>query len=210
MKTQRVGRSIWILHVSLLATLVAGCTHTYSPPKNPVGGFPTVSKIPLNVELRLSDELRAAKWESHWMGDTWLIPLGGAFTQNAEVVARELFSSVVVTNGNTGPAKDGVNAILTPRMVLVEQNRARWAYGNQVLTVLFEWTLADAQGNTVWVDTIKGESEEVMGTVLTQTSHGEKRVKELLEDLFRKSFQAMSSSPAIREFATTQRKVATR
>src|SRR5690242_15520618 len=103
MKTMRTKQHAWVLFLFFSLSTIAGCTHTYSPPKEPVKGYATTSKIPLTIELCLSDELRAAKWERSHMGDTWVIPLGGALVQNSEVVAREIFSNIVVTNGSNGP-----------------------------------------------------------------------------------------------------------
>ena len=208
MRTRRAEGSIWLLLMSIPMLALAGCTHVYHPPKEPVRGYASTNKVPLTVELYLSDELRAAKWERQVMGDTFRVPLGEAFARNAEVVAREAFSEVVVTNGAAGPGKTGCGAVLIPRMVVAEENMAAWAFGSETLTVLLEWTLKNVQGNTVWVDTIKGEGEAHAGNVFTHSSNAEQRVKAMVEDLFRKSFQAMSSSRAIREFAAVHGKVA--
>lgn len=204
MKTREVRKSWYRLYALLGMFSLAGCTITFNPPTHPVAGYVSTSKTPLNVELRLSEELRAAKWKGTRAGDTFVIPLGEALAKNAEVVARELFANVVVTNGTTGPAQAGVDAVLTPRMVSAEQTMVIWAFEEQVLTVMLEWILKDPQGNLVWVDTVKGEGETNMGTVFTGISNGQERVKKMLEDLFHKSFQVMSSSRAIRDFAATR------
>lgn len=197
-------KSKWIPLIVLLVVFLSGCTHTYSAPKEPVRGYQQTSKIPLHVALYLSNELRTAKWEKQILGDTFQVPLGDAFVQNSEVVARELFIGVMVTNGAAGPARSGVDAILIPRMVLAEQTQAMWAFGTNALTVMLEWTLKDAQENTIWVDTVKGEGEANAGNVFTDGMNGRERVKEMLDDLFHKSFQAISSSHAIREFAAAR------
>lgn len=71
-------------------------------------------------------------------------------------------------------------------------------FGAETLTVLLEWTLKDEQGNIIWLDTVKGEGE---APALFLESNLEQRSKAMLNDLFNKSFQALSSSRAIREFA---------
>jgi len=38
-----------------------------------------------------------------------------------------------------------------------------WAFGSNTLTVMLEWTLQDAHGNTVWVDIVKGDSNSGWG-----------------------------------------------
>ena len=98
--------------IALLVVLLSGCTHTYSAPKGPVSGYQQTSKIPLRVEVYLSNELRTAKWEKQILGDTFRIPLGDAFVQNSEVIARKLFTDVVVTSGASSPARSGVEPFL--------------------------------------------------------------------------------------------------
>ncbi len=75
MQARRTGRVAWIRSLFFLVLAVCSCTHTYSPPKEPIRNYPQTNKIPLNVELRLSDELRTTKWEEERMGETWRIPL---------------------------------------------------------------------------------------------------------------------------------------
>ena len=208
MEIRRTHRVVWLWGISFVVVLLSGCTHTYRPPAEPVRGYPQTDKIPLTVELFLPQELHAAKWEKHSMGDTWVIPLGDAFTRNAEVVAQEAFSGVVVTNGAVNPTMSGVDAILTPRMALAEQTQAMWAFGSETLTVKLEWALKDLQGNLIWVDTVTGEGEANAGNIFTDGTNGRERVEEMLKDLFHKSFQTISSSRTIREFAATRVKVA--
>ena len=204
MEKRKIQERKWIWLFASLITFLSGCTHTYNAPKGPVAGYQQTSKIPLRVEVYLSNELRTAKWEKQMLGDTFQIPLGGTFAQNSEVLARELFTSVVVTNGAAVPAKAGVDAILIPRMVLAEQTQAMWAFGTNTLTVMLEWTLKDAQENTIWVDTVKGEGEANAGNIFTDGVNGRERVKKMLEDLFHKSFQSISSARAIRDFAAAR------
>lgn len=159
-------------------------------------------KIDLNVNLRLFEALRSAKWERHLIDDTWIIPLGGVFSQNAEMITRQLFSRVVVTSEAASPALDGIDATLTPRMISVDQPWVQGIWNDTIITVIFEWALRDSQGNIVWIDTITAEGREPGGSKSEPTT---KRVKKLLEDLFQKSFDAMSSSREIKEFAARRR-----
>ena len=74
------------------------------------------------------------------------------------------------------------------------------------MSVIFEWTMKDAKGNTVWVDTITGEAQAHGGNIFTHRAQTRERVKAVVEDLFRKSFQAISSSASVREVANSKRK----
>jgi len=181
--------------------LTASCTSgkqqviVETPPKILVSGYSQTTKVPLKVELFLSDELRAAEWQQKGLQarGNYRLVLGDALAFNSEHVAREVFAAVVVTGGSEGPGQAGLRAALIPRFVNAEQ------YGN-TLTVLLEWTLQDADGNIVWVDTIKGEGDSSWSL----WSGSEPASTPMLNDLFHKSFTALSSSRAIREFAAKQ------
>jgi hypothetical protein len=179
--------------------LLAGCVTrpvtVETAPKILVSGYNQTTKVPLKVELFLSDELRAAGWQQKGLqaSGNYRLVLGDALAFNSEHVAREIFAAVVVTGGSEGPGQAGLRAALIPRFVNVER------YGN-TLTLLLEWTLQDADGNTVWVDTIKGEG----ASSWSPWSKSEPASTPMLNDLFHKSFTALSSSRAIREFAAKQ------
>ena len=106
---------------------------------------------------------------------------------------REVFAAVVVAGGSEGPGQAGLPAILIPRFVSAER------YGN-TLSVLLEWRLKDAEDKVVWIDTIKGEGSSTWSLV----SAAEQQSVAMLNDLFHKSFTALSSSRVIREFAAKQ------
>jgi len=191
-----------LVQVFLFLLIFAGCTHVYKAPVHLVKVDQQRDKIPLNVELRLSEELRNAKWERHSMGDTFIIPLGDALTQNAEAVARQVFSEVAVTQGTNNEATRGVKAMLTPKMVLAERTAGATALGTSILSVMLEWKMEDLKGNIIWIDTIKGEGKENTGNIFTHRSNAKKQIEECITDLFQNSYQALSSSVEIMEFAT--------
>lgn len=190
-----------LVQVFVFSSIFAGCTHVYKAPVNLVKVDQQREKIPLNVELRLSDELHNAKWEKHIMGDTFIIPLGDALTQNAESIARHVFTEVAVTQGANNEATSGGKAMLTPKMVLAERTMGATAFGASVLSVILEWKLEDRMGNTIWIDTVKGESEENTGNIFTHKSNARKQIEECMTNLFQNSYQALSSSVEIMEFA---------
>ena len=80
----------------LLVWLLAGCTYVYEVPTNISVNYPAATKIPLSVELRLTDELRAAQWLRESMGDKFVMPLGVVLSDHAEAMSRQLFSEVTV------------------------------------------------------------------------------------------------------------------
>ncbi len=202
MALQREKYIVRSLRVCITTILLPSCVVNppvlvYSPPKELVSGYGITNKVPMKVELYLSDELREAEWQRKGSTGSYRLVLGEALARNAEVVTREVFAAVVVTGGSGGPGMAGINAVLIPRFVTAQQTAAVLFVSVETLTVLLEWTLKDEKGNIIWVDTIKGEGD---------ASTIEQRSKAMLDDLFHKSFTALSSSRAIREFAAKQRK----
>lgn len=198
MTLKRIAGWSRIVQVLCLVVGSAACTNTYNFPLESISTHPKQEKINLNVELILSEELRNAQFNGRVVFDTVVIPLGEAFTQNAEKVTRELFAGVVVSNRENGSAPTGVDAVLIPKMQLAAATLRQGRKGEQVITVMFEWRLKDLDGATIWVKTIRGDGTSEGH--FFQRKVEEKRVRGLNQDLFQKSFEAISSSPEIRNF----------
>jgi hypothetical protein len=71
------------------------------------------------------------------------------------------------------------------------------------IVVVMEWLLVDRDANLIWIDTVTAE-----GKVTEPTSSVDENRKALMEslmqELFRKSHEAIRSSPEIRRFAASQ------
>lgn len=197
-----------ILYTCLVLLVLTACTHVYEVPTVPVTEYPATEKVNLVVALRVSDELRTAKWEKHVMGDTFRIPLGETLSQNAEMIARRLFFKVIVTHTAEELANAKVNALLTPKMILAERTAGATAFGESIFTIMLEWTLQDTAGNIVWAETIKGEGHARTGNMFTHKRNAQKQINETIQDLFQRSFHALSASPEIRKFAATHERIA--
>lgn len=190
----------FVLVSALSSLLTAGCTHMIQPPKEAFTAYAGQEKLHLRVGLNITDELLKAKSENHHMGDTWVIPIGPSIATNAGVLARHTFDDVVdMTNGRL-PANQTVAAILTPKVAYVNRTMGATSFGESVVDIKVEWTLKDAGGNTIWVDTINGQSSGSTGWSNPKTV-----LKKALEDLLTKSQEAISSAPAIRQFAQRKR-----
>jgi hypothetical protein len=159
-----------------------------------LGGFTTAERLPIPVELRLTDEYRNATWELAFMGKTRL-PFGPHLATNTEELTRALFTSVTVTT-NTPDSQviPNVAALLIPQLVYVDLS------GRNNITMALEWSLFDASHRLVWVDSfraeVRGPVERVRGVNELQ-----RRFDLILENLFRQSHQGMLASPDIRRFA---------
>jgi hypothetical protein len=150
----------------------------------------------LRVGVSLTDELRQAKFERHSMGDTWVIPIGENLCKNSEMLARQLFSDVKISTSEAQLKIAAVDAILSPRLAFINQTVGATSFGKSIIAIKVEWTLADANGKLIWVDTIGGE-----GSGSTGWTNPEKIVKEAVEQLFLKSHEAMANSAEIKQAA---------
>ena len=73
---------------------VSACTHIYKQPIHTVNLTQTNDKLPLSVELLITDELRNAKLEEHYAGDTFIVPLGENLIYQSEKLMNNVFSFV--------------------------------------------------------------------------------------------------------------------
>ncbi len=208
MKTEKVNPKSNLRRLAgiFLVCLLAGCTTVYKAPTNTSVNYPTTNKIPLSVELRLTDELRAAQWVRESMGSTFVMPLGGVLSDHAKSMSRRLFAKVTVTEKNVpDSAPVGGDAALSVKPVAIERSIGATAFGDSVLTVALEWTLTDSNGQLVWVDTIKGQGVRNSGNVFTHKSNASNQIEDMVKDLFEKSYTAISNSPEIRSLARRPR-----
>lgn len=189
--TKRMNRILLITFVCSVFT-ISGCTHIIKVPDYSLQSQPAVfavdRKIDLNIALIQSEALRTAKWEMSMQGDTFIMEVGPQLTKNSRELASLLFTNSVVTDIPKSAAS--VDAYLTPRVIAVERTM-----------IILEWKLQDPHQNLVWIDTIKGEIKAP-----DTRSKEEANRSPLLEDLFRKSFQAIKSSPEISNYAASIKK----
>ena len=198
-----------ILFLSGLVILGSGCAHTrHVLDLQPltVGPYPPVAKSDLKIELRITDDLRKAQCEWELAGETWQLLLGSQFALNSEALARHLFADVIVKNSADAPPDAGTDAVLVPRLVTVDRAAGMSAFSESKISAALEWSLKSAKGDIVWIDTIKGEAKNKTGTLFVYKEHMREGARMMLTDLFNKSFQAMSASPEIRDFAALRKK----
>jgi hypothetical protein len=182
-------RRIFVLISALSSLLLAGCASISNQPFTAYGGQ---EKIHLKVGVNVTDELRLVKNEK------WNIPVGESIATNAPVFARHLFDDVVDMSNGQLPPNETVAAILTPKVAYTTRTVGATAGGESIVDIKVEWTLSDANGNPIWVDTIDGRSSDSTRT------NPKKVAQKALEDLLLKSQQAISSAPAIKQFAQKQ------
>ena len=200
-------RTAILLQTSILILVLSGCSlskkisNMSKVSLTPVTGYSQTGKINLKVQLMLTEEMCSAVWHMNYDYDTGKappknktldFPLGDDFCLNTRKMANTLFADVIEKRNSS--SIDGIDAILTPKILTLIRNRPPGATNEQTTTIIVEWSLKDNSEDIIWVDTITAQGKAEL--VETQ-----KQVQDLFNDLFHKSFKAISSSVEIKRFA---------
>jgi len=193
-------RTTILLQISVLIFVLSGCSIS-KVSLTPVTGYSQTEKINLKVQLMLTEEMCSAVWHMNYDYDGGEappnnkildFPLGDDFCLNTRKIANILFADVIEKRNSSSIGE--IDAILTPKILTLIRNRPPMATNEQITTIIVEWSLKDNNGDIIWVDTITAQGKaELMET--------QKQVQDLFNDLFQKSFKAISSSVEIRSFA---------
>ncbi len=182
-----------VMRISLLAAffILIGCGQPYKVPDysllNRSGESAVEKKIDMRVGFVQDEALKNAK-----MNIIGYEYEEGRLAKNTNELAALLFKDVTIVDV---PRKtDDFEAYLTPRLVRTAQVFAGHDKGI-VANVFFEWKLEDRDQNLIWVDTIKAEEAPV-----TWRQNEDIAYRGLLDDLFKKSIEAIKSSPEIATF----------
>ena len=121
------------------------------------------------------------------------------------MLARALFSDVVVMHDGSVPPGSDADAVLIPRVLSITHTRPLFTFQDMQTTMVFEWTMKQRNGDVVWVDTITVSDKATMGG-LSAGANARAHVEAMVALLYRRSFEAMASSPQIKEFSVNRRR----
>lgn len=191
---------VFAIFVSCMVIFQTGCSSVF--PVSPTITLPQPiaqeQKIALPIKLVLNDELRNFSWRST-SGARFTFNPGGAVATNAELMVKKIFTEVSVIKGE---GEKGNFPTLTPRILSLERVlRGKTAWADAEMIINLEWLLKDAQGKTVWVKTLRGVGIEKMGSAFSFKSQSQLQLRLALEDVFKKSQEAITSSVEIANFA---------
>lgn len=181
----------------LLALLSGGCTHTYKLNEKAVAEWPEHKKIAASVNLVLTEQFRQTKYDKEVMGDHMVYPFGPLLALNAETMAKEAFNTVNVIKADKNPAPNS-GPTLTPTVENIQQAVSVWAFDPVETTLDVRWTLTDSSGKTLWVKTVRGSADHILGNVFIHHEEAKTRADKLMQDLFTKSLTAITSAPEVR------------
>ena len=177
---------IQILPLLLGLVVLVGCNQL-TPPKQVYASYASREKIHLKVAVSTTDELRNFQWKS--------VSIGPVFAESAPILVQQTFSDFVLINSSSSPANDA-DAILIPKIVNAAETVGANGSGNSIISLKLEWTLNDAAGNIIWVDTFTGEGKGAAGSIYRADL-----LKDAYQQVLKRSQTAIWSSRVIREFA---------
>ncbi len=135
------------------------------------------------------------------MGDTFVMPIGENLVYNTKLLMKNVFTNPLIPESETDPPHNNIEVkyVLRPKVAYIKQSFGVTAFSKATTSIGIEWTLARVSGTPVWVETIKGVGVGKAGNVFTAEGHQKKRFQSALEDLFKKTQEAMLSSPLLRK-----------
>lgn len=205
------GRMLILTLVGIAVMTASGCgvVHENHVPtatlQNQAADFQLNPKLNLSADLCLTEEFRSTKWEITSMGEKWRISLGDSLVNCATELASYLFTKSQVTSAPIGNDAAGIDVILTPRVTDVSRLESGRASTLSRLVVVVEWRLEDAKGKLVWLQSITGEGVAPVGNTISAGKYEGQQVDLLMKDLFKKTFEAIKTSPEIQQFAASKR-----
>jgi hypothetical protein len=187
------------LFAVLVLTLASGCTHLKTVSVQP-SALPTGQLLPHNVALVLDQELADYKNEYSRGQDNFIDSLGVPLQDYARQAAAKSFQQVdVVPTVKKAAALASADLILIPRAVKSDISIPVWAWDNDNLTLVMEWTAKDrASQNTIWLTTITANASEPMGSAFSYGKNQRILYQKLFDDLSLKTYNAFQGAPELR------------
>ncbi len=184
------------LPVILVLAFLTGCHSIINIPEVPIE-YSHKDKINLKVKLYLSEELLNSRWGED--ASSYVeVPIGETLSNNSKILLNEIFTEVVVSKDLNDAGE--VIATFTPRVVMIKQTFPLWGFGDMETTIMYEWMLKDKSNNIIWADTITARHKGPWDSGRPK-KNGLIQFNALMNELFQKSFNSISSSQEIKEFA---------
>jgi hypothetical protein len=206
MRSLKVAARYKLQALLFLLICFTGCSHALKFSNIKPVSYPEIDKLNMRVGLKLTAELLSSEWK--WGGglsDRFILPLGETMSMNAQSLADSLFSSVTIIQDSSASSGEKVDALLTPRVVSVEASLPISGSQDANTTIILEWTLTDMNGNLIWMKTFsERQSAPFRGDAYTGGKNTKVLVNSIITALFMKSFQAMSTSKEIRDYANSR------
>lgn len=175
-----------VLAIAFLLIL-AGCGRTVDIKRSiePLGTYPPASPIQARIQLVLEGPFdNYVRVLTNFAQNTARFQYGDVLSRSAEALARSMFSSVSVARAGGSIPPDGIDAVLTPKLIA----RQEMIEGvSSEIHMLIEWSLVGRDGSIIWKQTVHGVGEKGRDAEATA-----------IRDVFLKSHKEFVDSPEIR------------
>jgi len=155
-------------------------------------------KLPLKAELVLSPQLCSAKTGHYINGD--LLSIGKKMCPQIEAELSDIFSELKPVDKLPAAGSTSAQVVLIPKLVDISVTQPLLGSSEQELLIVMEWTVQDAAGKTVWLQTVQGSSHRKRGWIVTPKRRSA-LVEAAAEDLAKASATRMSNASELRHLA---------
>ncbi len=155
-------------------------------------------KLPLKANLVLTPEFCATKLKKgSALSGKETFAVGEASCPKLEEALGSVFSSLTkfdkVPDSGSAPGQ----VTLIPKFIDVGATKTLWAKSKRELVILIEWTVQDATGKPVWVQTVEGSAHNKAGNVFSAGKHRREIVDYAAEDVAHNSAQKIAAAPEL-------------
>lgn len=159
-------------------------------------------KLPLNAVLVLTPEFCATKFKqgSFWTTGRESFAVGKVACAELEPALKPAFRSVSVAS--TPPTSGDAQLVLIPKFANAHATTSAFAFSNREMDVFLEWTVKDAAGKTVWLQTVQGTSKHHMGNAFTHGHDVNLIAKDSVKDVAHQSADKMEASVELRKLVS--------
>ncbi len=184
----------------IVLTLLCSCTTRYKQPIHDIIPPDSIKKIDLTIDLLLTNEYLKTEYNEKLLGGgTHIFPIGENLETHTINLMEKLFTNPIVRKENTMVEESLKNQyVMKPKIIYVNmvQGSTGWAEGK--LSLGMELNLTRKDGELIWIETIEGEGTGTLARFFSFPRYYQHLLKESLQDLFNKSYAAISSSKMIR------------
>ena len=178
--------------------LSTGCTHTriakFDNPPLGTGTPPIQARVGLVVPRSVVEFHHTY----NMMGDQWDYSLGAALQQYIRHVTKSAFKEVKEYSSASEAANHG-DAIVVVDSPKAENTLAVFAWENREFVLRINWAVNNRTGQSpIWLKTIEGKAQNPIGNIFTSASNDRKLMSDLLTDLSRNTWYALTNAPELR------------
>jgi hypothetical protein len=161
------------------------------------------AKLPLNAVLVLTPDCCATKFKqgSMWTTGRETLAVRNAACSELAPARKPAFATLTVAKAS--PISGHAHVVLIPQFVSAHAATSALSYSNRETDVFLQWTVKDAAGRTVWLQTVRGTSKHHVGNALTVYRDVKLIVRDSVKSVAAQSAASMEAAPELRRLAAT-------